>query len=186
MTFVERDGGQIFANFSADKVNIFGFENTTSGLLNSNANRIWTAKPTDKAAKPKLLYGIQLTNVPTIHKWKYSITFGKSPPLSLKMFPENGICGVNPEDQNSIYVGIECFDEMECEDGDINIIKVTFEPIKDDLPTPEQVENKTTPAVTKTDDDPLAGVAGSGGKQVAGNAGKKVTGNGGKKLVQEE
>jgi len=141
VSFAQTDEGHSLSDISGDKINIFGFHPGSNGLINSNQDRLWTAEPTEKNST--LVYGIMVSNVPKIQKWKYSIEFGKPPPEDLKVYPSDGTV---ERDEKNLYLTLECSSALTCIDGDILISQITFSPAEE-----KNAKRDFTPSVAQMD-----------------------------------
>lgn len=108
------------------KVKIFGFTSGPDGLVNTNQNRFWTDEPTMNGAA--LIYGFILEGIPETNQWTYNFSFAKAPPTSsdFKIAPADG--KVYQQD-NAIFLRIECNSPQTCTDGSFVISSVTLAPL---------------------------------------------------------
>lgn len=106
-------------------VRFFGFKTTHAGMANVMSDRFWTNEPKTEGAFQ--VYAVQIFNVSDFLNWRYTITYTKTPPEALKVFPKDS--KLTRSEAGNLYIVFSCDDTDQCNDDTIEISNIILSPI---------------------------------------------------------
>jgi len=146
-------GGQVLTAKAG--VRFFGFRTKPAGVANVMNDRFWTKKPKTKGAYQ--VYAIQVLNVSAFSQWNYTITYARTPPSKLKVFPKSS--KLKRSKAGNLYIVLTCDHPVQCTDDTIEISKIILVPKGKKLPKQEELASPSSSNVSSDASDSANGFA---------------------------